>query len=142
MKSAKPGKAGTLTVGADHTTVTAQATGFELPDKNYSAANQNSLIAYEGRDNPSTVNYLIQQKLYSKDGQVAMWNALNLATSTTGAPPAQGAPSGVKPTPIDFPPTSFELKPSWYHFRAKGTQHAIRHVHSRHVNREAARSSA
>ena len=116
FKSTKTGKSGTLTASGGHTTITAQATGFELPDKNYSAQNENSLIVYEGRDNPPTVNYLIQQKLYSKDGQVAMWNALNLASSMSGAPPAQGAPSGVKPTPIDFPGTSFELKPSWYIF--------------------------
>ncbi len=100
----------------DHSTVTAQATGFELPDKNYSSTNLSALIAYETRDNPSTVGYIIKDHLYSMDGQVAIYNNMNLKNSMTGAPPAAGAPSGVTPTTVDFPATSFELKPSWYTF--------------------------
>ena len=100
-----------------HTTTTVQATGFELPDKNYTAASK-TFISYEARDNPGTVEYLIKDDLYSADGQLALYNKLKLKTATTGAPPAQGVPAGVTPTPVDFPPTAFEIKPSWYTFTA------------------------
>jgi hypothetical protein len=92
-----------------------QPTGFVLPDKNNSTSNQ-SVIFYESVEEPSLVQFLVKNKLYNLDGQQALYNSLNLkgAAGTAGLPPPSGLPSGQKPTPIDFPPTAFELKPSWY----------------------------
>jgi|GEM_PF-3572343 len=118
LKAPERAASAAAATGGGHSTVTAQATGFELPDKNYSSTNLNSLIAYETRDNPSTVGYIVKDHLYSMDGLVAIYNNMNLKNSMTGAPPASGVPQGVTPTTIDFPGTSFELKPSWYEFSA------------------------
>jgi len=93
----------------------AQPTGFVLPDKNNTSTNP-SVIFYESVEEPSLVQFLINKKLYNLDGQQAFYNSLNLKGSagTAGLPPPAGLPSGQAATPIDFPPTAFELKPSWY----------------------------
>ncbi|MFL6292430.1 MAG: hypothetical protein ACJ759_16175 [Thermoanaerobaculia bacterium] len=82
-----------------------QATGFVLPDKNNTQQNQ-SVILYEVKLNPSVVTFLQtpQQSLYNLDQQVAFYNTTKPGSS--GLPPGQ--------TPIDFPPTAFEVKSSWY----------------------------
>lgn len=82
-----------------------QATGFVLPDKNNTQANP-SVILYEVKLNPSVVTFLQtpQQSLYNLDQQTAFYKAANPGSS--GLPPGQ--------TPIDFPPTAFEVKSSWY----------------------------
>lgn len=94
-----------------------QPTGFVLPDKNNTGIKTNqSIIFYESVEEPSLVKFLIKNKLYNLDGQQALYNKLNLkgASGTAGLPPPSGLPSGQNPTPLDFPPTAFELKPSWY----------------------------
>jgi hypothetical protein len=78
-----------------------QATGFMLPDKNNTPANP-SIILYEVRENPSFVSYLTQQGLYNRNGQTTLYNN----QGGTAKPPGQ--------TPIDFPPSAFEVKPGWY----------------------------
>jgi hypothetical protein len=92
-----------------------QPTGFALPDKNNTASNE-SVIFYESVEEPSLVQFLIKNKLYNLDGQQALYNSLNLkgAPGTAGMPPPSGLLPGQKPTPLDFPPTAFEIKPSWY----------------------------
>jgi hypothetical protein len=92
-----------------------QPTGFALPDKNNVGGNP-SVILYESVEEPSLVSFIIKNMLYSLDGQQALYNSLNLkgAPGTAGLPPPAGLPSGQKATPLDFPPTAFELKPSWY----------------------------
>lgn len=82
-----------------------QATGFSLPDKNNSSSNP-SMILYEVRMNPSVVTFIQtpNRSLYNLDQQVAFYKSAN--PSGTGLPPGQ--------TPIDFPPTAFEVKASWY----------------------------
>jgi hypothetical protein len=78
-----------------------QATGFMLPDKNNTPANP-SIILYEVRENPSFVTYLTQQGLYNRNGQTTLYN------NQGGKPLPPGQ------TPIDFPPSAFEVKPGWY----------------------------
>jgi hypothetical protein len=92
-----------------------QPTGFALPDQNNSATNQ-SVIFFESVEEPSLVSYIIRKKLYNLDGQQALYNSLNLKGSagTAGLPPPSGLPPSQKPTPLDFPWTAFEVKPSWY----------------------------
>jgi hypothetical protein len=111
-----PGTRGTQDVGPGGAPLgPSQPTGFVLPDKNNSTTNQ-SIIFYESVEEPSLVQYLIKHKLYNLDGQQTLYNSLNLkgADGTPGLPPPSGLPSSGKPTPLDFPPTAFELKPSWY----------------------------
>lgn len=99
----------------------AQPTGFVLPDQNNSATNE-SVIFFESVEEPSLVKYLITHKLYNLDGQQALYNRLDLkgASGTAGLPPPSWPPTGQKTTPLDFPNTAFEIKPSWYIFN--GTQ--------------------
>jgi hypothetical protein len=111
-----PGPRLTEDVGPGATSLgPAQPTGFVLPDKNNTSSNE-SIIFYESVEEPSLVKFLIKNKLYNLDGQQALYNSLNLkgAAGTAGLPPPSGLPSGGKPTPLDFPATAFELKPSWY----------------------------
>lgn len=111
-----PGTRGVLDVGPKAMPLgPTQPTGFALPDKNNSADNQ-SVIFYESVEEPSLVQFIIKNKLYNLDGQQALYNSLNLkgADGTAGLPPPSGLPSNQKATPLDFPPTAFELKPSWY----------------------------
>jgi len=97
-----------------------QPTGFALPDKNNTpktATDGNpSVIFYESVEEPNLVAYIIKHGLYSADGQQTFYNALNLkgASGTAGLPPPSGLPATQKATPLDFPVTAFELKPSWY----------------------------
>jgi hypothetical protein len=93
-----------------------QPTGFALPDKNNTGGNPGnpSTILYESVEEPSLVAFLIKHKLYNLDGQQALYNSLNLKGATAGLPPPAGLPPGQKATPLDFPVTAFELKPSWY----------------------------
>jgi hypothetical protein len=112
------GTRGTQNVGPGGASLgPSQPTGFVLPDKNNSSSSKNqSVIFYESVEEPSLVQFLIQHKLYNLDGQQALYNSLNLkgAAGTAGRPPPSGLPSGQQPTPLDFPPTAFELKPAWY----------------------------
>ncbi len=111
-----PGTRGTQDVGPGGIPLgPTQPTGFALPDKNNSSTNQ-SVIFYESVEEPSLVQFIIKNKLYNLDGQQALYNSLDLkgAPGTAGLPPPAGLPSGQKATPLDFPPTAFELKPSWY----------------------------
>ncbi|MEO8128716.1 MAG: hypothetical protein ABJF23_04240 [Bryobacteraceae bacterium] len=111
-----PGTRGTQSVGPGGIPLgPTQPTGFALPDKNNSAANE-SIIFYESVEEPSLVQFLIKNKLFNLDGQQALYNSLNLkgAAGTAGLPPPSGLPAGQAATPLDFPPTAFELKPSWY----------------------------
>jgi hypothetical protein len=95
----------TDTTTVDDLSENTQATGFVLPDKNNSQANQ-SVILYEVKLNPSVVGFVqtANQSLYNLDQQTAFYKAKNPGTS--GLPPGQ--------TPIDFPPSAFEVKSSWY----------------------------
>jgi hypothetical protein len=113
---ANPGTRGTQDVGPGAASLgPSQPTGFILPDKNNSSTNP-SVIFYESVEEPSLVQFLIKNKLYNLDGQQALYNKLNLkgASGTAGLPPPSGLPAGQTATPLDFPPTAFELKPSWY----------------------------
>jgi len=111
-----PGSRVTQSVGPGAASLgPSQPTGFVLPDKNNTPTNQ-SIIFYESVEEPSLVKFLIQKKLFNLDGQQALYNSLNLkgASGTAGLPPPSGLPSSQTATPIDFPPTAFELKPAWY----------------------------
>ena len=79
-----------------------QATGFMLPDKNNTHANQ-SIILYEVRENPATVGFLTDKKFFNLNGQSAYYNA----QGGTAMPPSAT-------NPLQFPGTAFEVKPSWY----------------------------
>jgi hypothetical protein len=78
-----------------------QATGYMLPDKNNTPTNP-SIILYEVRENPSFVQFLTSQTLYNRNGQTNLYNQQG------------GKPEPPGQTPIDFPPTAFEVKPGWY----------------------------
>ncbi|MEA2695051.1 MAG: hypothetical protein QOJ16_4438 [Acidobacteriota bacterium] len=78
-----------------------QATGFMLPDKNNTPANP-SIILYEVRENPSFVGFLNQWGIYNRNGQTALYNQQG------------GQPKPPGQTPLDFPPSAFEVKPGWY----------------------------
>lgn len=95
----------TDTATVDDLSENTQATGFVLPDKNNTQQNQ-SVILYEVKLNPSVVTFLQtpKQSLYNLDQQTAFYNATK--PGSAGLPPGQ--------TPIDFPPTAFEVKSSWY----------------------------
>ncbi len=79
-----------------------QATGFMLPDKNNTAANQ-SVVLYEVRENPSTVDFITTKGFYNLNGQTTYYNA----QGGTAMPPAST-------NPLQFPGSAFEVKPSWY----------------------------
>jgi hypothetical protein len=96
-------KALNLSTTAGQQTTPYQATGFTLPDKNWSQANP-SYILYEVRQNPATVGYIVQNKLYSGDLQVAFWQKYS----------SQPLPPDSQGNPLGFPGTAFEVKPSWY----------------------------
>ncbi|HZF07961.1 MAG TPA: hypothetical protein VFE33_04135 [Thermoanaerobaculia bacterium] len=78
-----------------------QATGYMLPDKNNTPAN-NSIILYEVRENPSFVSFLTKWGIYNRNGQTTLYNA----QGGKAEPPGQ--------SPLDFSPQAFEVKPSWY----------------------------
>ncbi|HTQ79930.1 MAG TPA: hypothetical protein VMM92_08040 [Thermoanaerobaculia bacterium] len=78
-----------------------QATGYMLPDKNNTPQNP-SIVLYEVRENPSFVSFLNQWGLYNRNGQTNLYNK----QGGKAEPPGQ--------TPIDFPGSAFEVKPSWY----------------------------
>jgi hypothetical protein len=79
-----------------------QATGFMLPDKNNTQANQ-SIILYEVRENPATVDFLTQNALYNLNGQTTFYNA-------QGGKPVPPAATN----PVQASGSAFEVKPSWY----------------------------
>lgn len=97
--------------------VNAQATGFMLPDKNNSASNP-SLILYEARENPSACTTLTtpitvpgtstKGALNTANQQVTLYNAAS-QQKLLPQPPAGF---------IQFQPTAFEVKPSWYEFQS------------------------
>jgi hypothetical protein len=95
----------------------AQATGFVLPDKNNTQTNP-SVIRYEARENPSTCTTVLTNGLNTTDGQLKfVQNA-----------PSQGLPpnlTGSGGSPIQFPGSSFEVKPSWYVFAPSDNQAAL-----------------
>ena len=92
----------------------AQATGFVLADKNNTQANP-SVIRYEARENPSTCTTVLQNGLNTTEGQLKfVQNA-----PSTGLPPNLTGSGG---SPIQFPGSSFEVKPSWYVFAASDNQ--------------------
>jgi len=79
-----------------------QATGFMLPDKNNSKSIQ-SVILYEVRENPATVDFLTQNTLYNLNGQTNYYNA----QGGKAMPPAST-------NPLQASGSAFEVKPSWY----------------------------
>jgi hypothetical protein len=79
-----------------------QATGFMLPDKNNNKSIQ-SVILYEVRENPATVDFLTQNVLYNLNGQTTFYNA----QGGKAVPPAAT-------NPVQASGSAFEVKPSWY----------------------------
>lgn len=79
-----------------------QATGFMLPDKNNSKSVQ-SVILYEVRDNPATVDFLTMNGLYNRNGQTTYYNK----QGGVAMPPSST-------NPLQASGSAFEVKPSWY----------------------------